>query len=254
MANRTNPAARLHSLLYEYRRVAQTKVCIIHTWKEVFGVADDRDATRRLCQVAGLIDEIDIAIQAYGDEGVREQFEHHVQAWTAAAIFSSNAGFVAPSPGVELIDLNALVALQGISSYLSVTMPIPGMPSNEKIESLRQQIHEIINSVVAADDLPDDFRKKLLQHLYAAAWALDHINIMGPEGVAEATERLLGWSALYQGNPDSPTRPFLKKILPIIGSIWLVFKAGPVIHNAIEAWHGTWLILSPGEHHQQEEK
>jgi hypothetical protein len=151
MANRTNPAARLHSLLYEYRQVARTNLCIIHTWKEVFGVADDGDAVRKLCQAAGLIDEIDIAIKAYGDEGVREQFEHHVQAWVAAVFFPSNAGSLIPSPGVELIYVNALVALQGISSYLSITMPTSGMPSNEEITSLRQQIHEVINSVVAAD-------------------------------------------------------------------------------------------------------
>jgi hypothetical protein len=242
-----DPAARLHSLLEQYRRIAKNDVSIINTWKQVLDVADDEATIKQLCHITSLLGSIDIAISAYGDEGLREQFDHHFQALAAAVVFPSSVGSQTPSVGVHLIDINALMALRGISSYLTMAMPAHTLPSKEEIASLRKNIQEAIERVAEADDFSDGLRKQLLHHLHAVAWALDYIRIAGPDGVDEAAERLLGWSVMNDGKSNSPASKLIKDILPIVGAVWLAFKAGPVVHAAIEGWHGTWLMLSPGQ-------
>jgi hypothetical protein len=194
MASPTNPAGRLHAFLAAYREAAEPGLNIIETWMLVLQVETDRAVIRQLCAIAGLIDQIDRDISSCGDEGQRELFDHHAYAWAQPLLFPNNLGGRSPSSGKELVDINALIALRSISSYFSIAMPLGSIPNDEIILDLRQQIQGAIDSLMDAPELPGDFRKLLLNHLHAIAWALDHIKISGSRRTPSARYKVTNLS------------------------------------------------------------
>lgn len=252
MPNLTNPAGRLHALLTAFKDVANPQHSIIATWAMVFEAESDEEVISWLCEAAGLIGEIDKAISTCGDDDQRALFSHHVLDWAQPVIFPAYLGNQTPSQGSKIVNVSALLALGSVSAYLSAAMPHDNIPAEDNIYDLRRQIQDSIDCVIVATGIPEIFKKQLLDHLYAIAWALDHLRIAGPEGVIGATERLLGWSALNRPAPKSDSHGLVTKTLKTVGFVWATFKGGPAIHSALEAWHSIWVMLPSGQSHSND--
>jgi hypothetical protein len=80
--------------------------------------------------------------------------------------------------------------------------------------------------------------------LHDILWAMDHVRIGGPGAVEQATERLLGQIVLHS-TPEAQESGFLKKVLKIIGLVWVAYKAGPEAHAALEGWQNVLRQLPP---------
>lgn len=241
----TNPAGRLYELLTAYRQTAHREKSILQTWAAVLNVEDDVAAAVELCTVAMLIPQLKTAIDRSGDEQQRMVFAHHVYAWASPIIFPEHHGRQSPSAGIDLVDPGALVVLGGVSSFLDATATEGHFPTDQQVSELRQQIAEAIVGVTDDSDLPVEIRKLLLDRLSDILWALDHLRIVGPEGVTAAAERL-GGSVIVQTSDEVRRRGIVKKVLQAASAAWIVFKLGPTVQTSIEGWKEVLDALPPG--------
>jgi hypothetical protein len=254
MINLTNPAGRLHALLSQYRETADEQRTIMQTWMIVLDTDDEPYALRLLCDVASLISQIEKAVMVSGDDAQIGAFNHYASQWASPLIFPQANGNQTPSPGETLINIDALVALRSMSSYLDIAIPQGGVPDPKAVTDLRHQINAAIISLREAVELPGDFRKDLLRHLYTVLWALEHLEIHGPEGVTDAAECLLGWSVTRSQEKSPSAGKILKRVIEIAGAVWAAFKAGPTAHNAIESWIALAKMLPSSDKDDRHEK
>lgn len=243
MAKLDNPAGRLHELLRAYRDVASDGQSIISAWAQVFEVDDRTSTLLRIAETAGLIPEIEAAVDRSGDDEQIALFTDFVGAWVAGVVFPERNLYASPSAAMtDAISQQDLRVLGGLSSFLSATASEGPVPSPDQLADLRGQVQQLIDSITGDAELPEDIRRAALDHAYRLAQALDHFRIGGPGAVKAATERLVG--ATYFAPEKVRTSPTWKNLLAVGGAVWTVFRVTGEAQQALESW-GTLLKALP---------
>jgi len=237
MARLDNPAGRLHALLTEYRATATDQRSIRATWAHVLGVSED-EAAVAVIEVGGLIPAIESAVARAGDEAQQEVLSYYRLHWATPITTPDYPTGKTPSPGKALVDVGALTALGGLSSFLSSVASEGVVPDAEQIQSLRDKLSHLIEELAGADTFPSQFQRLLLDRLHSVLWALDHFRIGGPEATTAAAERLLGSIQLAAATTPEVRqhRAAIARVVETVGAVWAIFKAGPTVRNALEAW------------------
>lgn len=189
-ASSSNPAQRLHEILTRHDEVFATnqRVGYNKLWADIFRVEEDA-VTEHVAQAFGLIGEVGRALATTGDESQRVIFELHKDNWSLAFIPQSSGRGQHVNGGRTSVASRA--ALGGIASHLRDNLPPSKTPTEEEQEGLRAMVRELIEVLREDESLPPHLHAEFLQRLYEMLWALDHISIMGPEGIATAADRLV---------------------------------------------------------------
>lgn len=246
MAKLDNPAGRLYELFNAYREAASDARPIVDCWADVFGTEDRTATLLRIAETAGLVPEIEAAVERSGDEEQIALFRDFVGAWVAGVFFPENNLYGNPSAAWSAaVSQQNLRVLGGLSSFLSATASEGPVPSAEEVASLHQQVISLIDEIVYDETLPEDVKRMALDHAYRLAQALDHFRIGGPGAVKAATERLVG-AAILSPEPVKQSSVW-EKVVKVAGGIWAVFSKGPAAQQALAAWTGVALSLPGGD-------
>jgi hypothetical protein len=247
VAKLDNPAGRLYELLSAYRAVATDQRLIIDCWAEVFEVETRTAALLRIAETAGLIPDIEAAVERSGHEEQVELFRDFVGRWVAGIVFPENNLYAKPSSALSAaVSPQNLRVLGGLSSFLSATASEGPVPSPEEVAGLHQQVIALIDEIVYDEALPEDIKRMALDHAYRLAEALDHFRIGGPGAVKAATERLAGaWGMAPEVVKKSS---IWQRVFAVAGVIYAAFNKGPEVQQSLEAWTGiAGELLSGGD-------
>lgn len=231
MAQLNNPAGRLHALLSEFRLASDPgNVSILNAWREVLGTDDTTSTMAGVAQVAALVTELRVVLVATGDESQMRSFEHFSGVWLTPIFTPSNAW---NQSGDGLVEEASLVMLGSLSSYLGRLHPEGVIPTPEKTSELKDMIDGALEAL-RQSDLPEQIQTIMVQRFHDMAWALDHLEVAGPNGVKAAVERLL---ASVQMQPKTVfDRITGLGVLGTAGAVWMAFTSGPEVQAALEAW------------------
>lgn len=232
-----NPAGRLHAALTAFHTHAIPNVSVQEAWSRALEVQGD-DVWATLGEVATLLPRIERALIASDNADQLDAFRHWQALW-AWPIFAPDRPFGNESTG--LVDSGALQALSSMSSLLSRTASEGYVPNDEKVQSLRVKLDEAIERVLADDDLPADLRQILLRRLHEMIWALDHVRVVGPDGVQAVAELLV----VNVGMPSEEHRhgPTVRVVFEVAGTVWAAFSSVAAIRNSIDAGHSLLQML-----------
>lgn len=186
----SNPAQRLYDVLTAYTAAVDHKG-VSSGWRAVWGTALDVEPNRVAIEVGlafGLIGQVEQALRVTDDEHQLRQFELHHDEW-ARPFVPHSSGQVQVIHGGE-VSAVAMGALGGIASHLRAMLPEGAMPSDESLRDLREQTQKLIDEVVECAALPMEVREVLVRRLHDLQWAMDHVRMMGAEGIRAAVERL----------------------------------------------------------------
>jgi hypothetical protein len=234
VAKLDNPAGRLHELLASFREFADDRTAVVEIWAAVFDVEDRPTALLRIAETAGLVPQIEAAIERTGDEGQITLFRQFSAAWAESVMYPQTNLYASPSNAMSnAISPSTLAVLGGVSSYLSATASEGAVPSSEEVASLYQQVMSLIDEIIADETLTEDIKRLALDHAYRLAQALDHFRIGGPGAVREATERLIGSVAM--STPPVEQSTVWRRVWDVFGRAWTIFNRAPQAQQALEA-------------------
>jgi hypothetical protein len=146
----------------------------------------------------------------------------------------------------------ALEALHLVSAQLHSIAPEGIVPSEDELEGVKAQMREVVDSVQAALDVPDEIKHLLISRLRAVEEAIEHLAMGGPLAVRRATEAVMG-SVVFTQDPRLVQSQTLKTVWATLLVVWTVFSGGPTIQNSIEAWREMIPSLSAGINESSDE-
>lgn len=241
-----NPAGRLHALLTSYRLEAGGDTAAVHdVWKAVLNV-NDENLPLALCEVAALIPAIEGEVEKANQSELATALSQYRRAWSLPILSSDIHPRQSPGPGADYVDQSALAALGVVSVLLSATASEVRLPDPGDLDALRQQFDSALGEVLKADDLPPSLRAVMIARLHDMTWALDHINVAGPDGVSAAIERLVGAIALLQPDENVASSPSFTHFFKVVRFAWEMFRKGPEVAKAVEGWSSIVPSLPPG--------
>jgi hypothetical protein len=226
-------------LLSRYQAVASSDVSLpVHNvWMAVLEI-DEAELPTALCEVASLVTAIEFEAFRTDSEELKTALKQHRRAWTLPILSTDAHPRQNPGPGPSYVDEKALSALGLVSAYLSRLSSQVRVPDSAQIDALKQQIAGALDEVLRAKDLPGEIRMILVARLHDIIWALDHLRISGPEGVAAAVERLIG--AIFLAAPEEAAKAgkssAFDHVVNVIRFAWGLFRKGPQVSGAIEGW------------------
>jgi hypothetical protein len=223
MARLNNPAGRLHMLLSAYQDGCAPGRSFVVVWSTVFDVRTD-DVQRRLCDAVSLIPAIEAALSSVeqSDEQM-ELFYLHREAYVAGLIWPGGTwGSNCADVPIARADL---VALGGISSFLSATAPEGEPPDEDEIAKLLQETAELITEVKEASGLSEPLRKALIRHLLALCAAIDDWRVYGAGGVTAASERIIGTLVVHGTSVNEANITTLKRVYEGAAKAWNAYVA-----------------------------
>lgn len=215
-------------------------------WADVFGV-EEKAVTEHVAQAFGLVGEVDRALATTGDESQRVIFDIHKDNRALAFIPQSSGRGQAVNGGRTSVSSRA--ALGGIASHLRDNLPPSKMPTDEEQESLRTMVRDLIELLREDESLPPHFHAEFLQRLYEMLWALDHLAIMGPEGITTAADRLMISCARTEASVRAQEEQAEGETDQTMAERSILNKAKEVVTTANEAvsapgaWYGTALAV-----------
>ncbi|WP_374927952.1 hypothetical protein [Kytococcus sedentarius] len=191
----SNPAQRLYEILERHEEALGDKTNAMYNsvWSETLQV-DSEDVTTSIAQAFALISDIERALEVTGDEHQRRIFALNKESWSRAFIplASGRNNYINQGGTSE----QSRAALGGLASHLRDNFIEGRLPSEEQATELRAQVAELIDDIGADEHLPAQIADLMNRRLHDMLWALDHIAIMGPDGISSAAERMAvayGW-------------------------------------------------------------
>ncbi len=184
-----------------------------------------------MVRVAGLLADIERLVDRIEDERITTLYEHYSPEWRRSVLMPNGNWSAAKG---ELVDAGALASLGALSSLLSVLGSEGSAPDGETLGALRESLDEALGAVRGDQTLPPEIKRLLVARLHDMLWAIDHLNVMGPEGVKAAAERLAGAVAVDPALRDH--HPAVAKVLTVAGRIWSAFTFAGQVTEAIEGW------------------
>ncbi len=235
MANLDNPAGRLHAFLVAYQEAATNGGNVRVTWGAALDLNDPVAIHLKLSEIGGLILEVHRAVSRQGRPAYRELCSHHIPEW--ASPFNTPLNATAP-----VVPSSALLGLNAISDFLSERASEGVLPDDEERRSLREEVWMTIEETKEADDVPVEVRQVILERLHQIIWALDHVQVGGPEAVAAAVERLVASLVIHGQTPKSN---LAKRCWNLVEVFFRTLKRGPEIREGLEGWSDV-LGIGPG--------
>jgi hypothetical protein len=232
MVSQNNPAGRLHHLLGRLR-AAEQGVSIIEAWAQI--LEDSPDQTRaRLGGVAGLVSQIDVAVESPERQAVAAPVRRYRNEWMEA-IFPLRHSFAAGVEGVKPSDV-AHEALGSVAAYMEAVAPDGTVPTEKQRSELLASIHALAEELGRGDELPEDVARLIARRLSGVETAIHHIQIGGPDSVRLAAEALMG-AALASGTTQKIRRASTTKRVTLLArAIWVDCSSEPIAQKAIDAW------------------
>ncbi|MEU5033282.1 hypothetical protein AB0G48_03890 [Streptomyces rubiginosohelvolus] len=233
MPNYTNPAARLHAVLSLFMEQQESGQAIQTVWAGTLGVSETQVPVE-LCRLAGLVPQIVETVHLGADEHQVDNVDYWSPRWAAVLTTSAQSG--ANATGFLKEDM--LRNLGMTASYLSLVAPEGVIPDDEQLESLRGQVASLLEEARAADKLPLQLRTVLVRRLHDISYALDHVLVVGPDGVQAAVERLMCSLAASDTDGSDADGPdgILTRVRAAAGVVYGAFLFGPTAYQAIEGW------------------
>lgn len=238
----SNPAQRLYDILERHSQVVTESPTLgyVATWADVFNVEHDAVA-ENVAEAFGLVGEINRALAATGDAHQRAVFDHHKEAWTRAFIPGSSGWHQVVNDGIASTD--SRIALGGIASHLRSESPEGQLPTEAQQDSLRELARQAIEAVLEDETLEEQIAEVILLRLHDIIWALDHIAVKGPDGVAAACDRLViavvtaGRDLPAEGSPSENDEQRSRRSL--LDRLLNVAATANEIISAPGSWYGT---------------
>lgn len=234
MPNLNNPAARLHVVLSRFASSQSAGQAVQVVWSSALGVPR-HEVPSELCRLAGLVPQIVEIVRLGGDEHQIDNVNHWAPRWAAVLTESSTSG--ANADGYIKDDL--LRNLGVTASYLNYVAGEGTVPDEEQIGRLRGQVVSLLDEAREAEKLPLELRTVLVRRLHDIVYALDHVELLGPDGVQAAVERLMCAIAMRDtegadgGEGDDG---ILSRIRETASSVYAAFLFGPAAYQAVEGW------------------
>ncbi|WP_129337506.1 hypothetical protein [Cellulomonas endophytica] len=211
-----NPAARLHALLTRLQAAGSSTVSITGAWAAALGV-EASAVPGRVAAAARLLDDLDRMIARSDGSNMRAMYLQYAPRWREA-VLSRERGWGSPSDA--LIDAGSLATLGVVADFLAVEESEGIVPPAAEIDELRRSLAEAMDAVRDAHDLPPGVRGLFLHRLHDMLWALDNLDLTGPDAVKAVPERLAGLVALH---PAIRRSPAVKTVMDTVGAAWQAF-------------------------------
>lgn len=243
----SNPAQRLYDILERHALSLNKQAGRGYdaVWAEVLGVAGGA-VTESVAQAFGLIGEIDRALSTTGDEFQRRNFELHKENWSRAFLPMSSGRSQVVNSG-ETSEA-ARAALGGIASHLRDNLSEGRVPTEDERAELRELVSQLIEEVRVDDTLPMHIADLMLRRLHDMSWALDHIEIMGADGIASAAERMAvayvvakRESRRQADQPDDYSKDEHER--SALGKFQAIIKMANEVISVPGAWYGSWQLV-----------
>lgn len=118
-------------------------------------------------------------------------------------------------------------------------------------------VGQLIAEVRADDTLPIHVADLMLRRLHDMSWALDHVELMGAEGIASAAERMA--VAYFWAKREADTAVDESKdastdeskdpspddsTATLLGKFWDISKKASEAISVPGAWYGTWQLMA----------
>jgi hypothetical protein len=241
MALNDNPAGRLHDLFVSLGDQPGT-ISILAGWAGVLGV-EEREVVLQLGRIADLVRQTEEAVQDSGAKSLGSLVIRSRSAWTRA-IFPVDEAFTQPlsrvRPGAE-----ALETLGAVSEHLHLIASEGESPNDQRLESLKNELRDVVDGVQSADDIPDEIKHLIISRLRGVEEAIDHLAVGGPKAVQSAIEAVLGSVAITQDRKVWES-PAVQRIWVTLRVAWVLFAAGATAHAAIDGWGDMLPLLDAG--------
>lgn len=228
MAQLNNPAGRLLALLTGFQEAGN--VSVVNAWRSVLGTESQEDTLAAVARVSALVPELEVALEATGDESQIRSFRHFADEWLAPIL---TPGLHWGQAGGDLVEDTPLVMLGSLSSFLGHLYPEGVVPDPEKQAELREKVAAALETV-RQSDLPEQVRAVMVRRFHDMQWAIDHLEVAGPEGVKAAVERLTGAVVLQE--PGIRQRIADLGVMDTALYAWVLFSSGPVAQASLESW------------------
>ncbi|GAA3515215.1 hypothetical protein [Georgenia daeguensis] len=232
-----NPAARLHALLTALQKQESAGRPIMDAWAAVLG-ANRASINEEMAGVAALLNDLKRVVERIDDPTTTQMYRHYMPEWSRS-VLSPGSSWGAGSNG--LVDVGALATLGGLATLLSVMGSEGSIPDEQSVADLRESLESALAEVRADGGLPPEVRRLLVARLHDMLWAIDHLNVMGPEGVKAAAERLAG--AVAVSSDLRRSGPVVTKVLEVAGRLWTAFTFPGQVGEAIEGWNQVKELL-----------
>ncbi len=244
MSKLNNPAGRLHELLVAFDGASNANTTINSVWKRVLEV-DDPDLLPALGQAAALLNEVKTAIERSGKQSLKASYDTFSGAW--AIPFLSHGRNPGSEGSQDLVDHRALVTLGTVAEVLEYIAPDGAMPESETEAAVRLDLGALLDELVGETELPADLCAVIAARVHDILWAIDHVRIVGPEGVQAAVERLVGQLAIFtHDRPEARTAGLFQRAMQAAARVWGAFRAPGDAVQAIEGWSEALKLLPPG--------
>lgn len=225
-----NPAGRLHAILKDFEETSSNNVSVQDCWCKVLGVPRS-EVLVHLGETASLITQIRRALINAGLEDNLPTYDRYADAW-ARPFFAPDRPMANGSH--NMVDEHAMATLSLLSSLLDRVAPEGAVPDEAQLGDLRTRLSEAVEEVLADDDLPEEIRSLILARLRDMLWAVEHIHVVGPDGVKAAAERLA--VALAQTESRARNKRSWGKVAFILPFAWSIFSQGKTIEDNVGAW------------------
>lgn len=187
-----NPAARLLAILEKGKEFKREDPCR-STWKKILGIEDQSDSLlmSRLGKVMELPEQI-ISIINKDFPNQKNTYSH----WSAQvhAAFSQQNLNETWRTFFQNIDSHTFNYLT-LNADLIQTKSPTSLISKEKLESLRENISELLTELIDSD-LPLDFKKFFSRSLQKMICAIDEYRISGAIPVMDAVDGIFGHACI----------------------------------------------------------
>ena len=184
MTKLNNPAARLHALLHKAKQNTELRnKPSTESWSMLLNVPTDNQALmlKRLGGVMELPSVIKGRI-----ENLAEVNHDLYMRWLPKVEEAFRANHLAGGfhGFIDKIDDTTLLGIEHCAAILSQRDPDPEIKA-EELESLRQQVDDLIKEMTDAEIDPD-LRKFILKHLFAIRNAIDEYQVFGSKPLVTA--------------------------------------------------------------------
>ena len=232
MAKLDNPAGRLHTLLTAFGERAQgSNGSILGVWKAVFGTESDSETLLRVAEAANLLPETEYALERIGDQDQLDLFHTFAEGWLSVVLHPRYDLYSQLARGV-LPEKQFVTSLGGVSAFLSAVASEGPVPEPPVMKDLADRVREVIDGLIADEDLSEEVKHLALEHAHRLQQALDHFRIGGPGAVREATERLVGSLKMA---PEPVALTVWQRVGGVFQQAWQVFQKAPQFQQALEA-------------------
>jgi hypothetical protein len=221
MASLNNPAGRLYEVLVRYQaaRAENDGQALSTIWGIALGDEHLEIALSRVASIFPAISDAAEVAKASGDETLMRLVQHHSKFWVEPLLFAP----LLPTSGVQggqaVIPEASMIALESMSSILSLSRPEGREVPEEVRDSLRAELDALIGQVREDTDLDPSLKALILQRLHDIATAIDHYAVTGPGGLVAATERIIATIAIHAPKDDQ-TKGRLAPVVKFAGRVY----------------------------------